>query len=491
MKKVLMLLVACCLVFNTTVMCAFAETQDIDFSMSTVKEIIANGGDHLMEILDTDRASAFLVMRGYFSTDEGVDTLIELIENDMYNTVPAVENIFNIIGDKETFIFMIKLIKCIDADERAEVLDAFYAREGLELTSKQEEALYKVYEYFVPEEVITTLADENNVTAEMIAALFNVFKGKIMLTDTEYGSSNFKLKSMSSGFTSKLNSVLDEYTVGGKSYKAKAFVNKIIDDVNEDFSKTAKNNIKVVFEEIGIYEEAKKPSSSSSGGGGGYSVITEVSENVPTAGEVLSPVQILAQFAYSGVEVEEFDDAVGHWSNDTLRVLRAKGIIAGDAGTNNYRPDARINREEMAVLMARYLQMRDGINYETHEHIKFADSDSVSPWATSSVAYLAGRGILLGYPDGNYKPQQEITREEAIAIIDRVINNKYKTTHNAADFTDHHTIGDWAKEDVEYMSDLKIVSGYETGAFMPKNFVTRAEVSTLVFNAMCVEGMIK
>lgn len=488
MKRVLMLLVACCLIVNSFAMCAFAEPTEIDFSMDTVKEIFSFGGEHLMTILDSDRASAFLVMRGYFSTDEGVDTLIELIENDMYTSVPAVDNIFTIIGDKETFIFIVKMIKCIPVEQRVEVLDNFYAREGLELSNKEKDDLYEIYSYFVSDEAIDRLKEENNVTAEMIAALFCAFKGNLMLTDTEYGSANFKLKSISSTFANKLDDVLAEYTISGKTYKAKAFVNKILDEANKGFTKTLKKQMKVIFGEVGIYKAAKEPSGGSSGG---YTVITEVSENVPTAGNILTPIEVLQKFSAEGKEIKDFDDTIDHWSKDTLSVLRILGIAAGDEGTNNYRPDFKINREEMAVLMARYLQMRDDIHYDDHEYIKFSDAASVSPWAVSSVAYLAGKGILLGYPDGNYRPQQNITREEAVAIVDRVIGKKYKTTHNAADYADHHAIGEWALGNVEYLSDIKAVQGTVHNQFQPKRYITRAEVAKLIYNAMCVEGMIK
>lgn len=489
MKRVLMLLVACCLVVNSFAMCAFAEPTEIDFSMDTVKEIFSFGGEHLMTISDTDRASAFMFMRGYFSTDEGVDALIELIESDSYTEVPAVNNIFTIIGDKDTFIFIVKMIKCIPEEQRAEVLDNFYAREGLELNNSEKEDLYEIYSYFVSDEVINTLKEENNVAAEMIAALFCAFKGNLVLTDTEYGSANFALKSITKSFAENLDEVLAEYTIDGKTYKAKAFVNKILDEVNKGFAKTLKKQMKVIFGEAGIYKAAKDSSGGSSNGG--YTVITDVSENIPTAGNILSPIAVLQKFSAEGKEIKDFDDTIGHWSKDTLAVLRVLGVAAGDEGTNNYRPDFKINREEMAVLMARYLQSRDGVNYEAHEHIKFVDAADVSPWAVSSVAYLAGRGILLGYPDGNYRPQQNITREEAAAIVERVIDKKYKTTYESADYSDHYTIGEWALDNVEYLSDIKVVQGVDANEFQPKRHITRAEVARLIYNAMCVESMIK
>lgn len=489
MKRILMLVLACCLIFNSTVMCAMAS-QDVGFSFDDINEIIADAAVRMSELTATDRANGFLLAQNYFKTDAGIDSLITIIEEEAFGTDAFVSNLQGIISDDEVFIMLLNLIKCIDEDDRSEVLEGFAVRNELQLSSSLTNDLYDIYEEFVDPAIIDALETENAITGEMIAELFTVFDGKIMFTDTKYGSSNFALKSMSSSFKSKINNVLKEYTFNDKKYSATSFVDAMLDYVNDTYTKSTKEKIKNIFEKVGIYEAAKKPTTTSTGSG--FSTLGDDPTFMrPVASPVVAPTNVIAQIVASGNEVRPFDDAAAHWSNDYLNVMRHVNIIAGDAGTNNYRPDALINREEMAVIVARYMGLRDGVNYDSYEHIKFADSDDVSNWAASSISFLATKGIILGYPDGNYMPKQNITREEAVAIISRVIDNKYAVIYDTAAYVDNADIGDWAKEDVKYTSDLKIVSGYTDGAFLPKNYITRSELAVLIYNSFCVEGMIK
>jgi len=490
MKKVLMLFIACCLILNSAVMCVFAARQDVDYSVELTRDIIYDAGERIAELSASDRATAFNVSRAYLSTDVGIDSLIEIIEEESFESNPTVSNLYTIVGDKDLFVLMLKLIKCIDEDDRAEVLDKFYAREELELSKTKKNELDDVFEFFASENVITKIEEENSVTAGTIVLLFTALEDKIMFTDTKYGSSDFALENISSSFSREIGNVLADYTLNGKTYNAKTFVNMILDAINDEFPKDIKNKIKNIFEEVGIYTPVKKPTTTSSGNSG-FTVITDNYYGKTVPSEYVAAETILGQYAASGVVAPTFDDAANHWSENVLRVLRSKAIIAGDGNTNNFRPDDRISREEMAVIIARYLTARDGVDVSTYEHVKFTDSNNVSEWAVSSVSYLATKGIILGYPDGDYRPKQEITREEAVAIIARVLGNKYIPQYDAPVYSDSADIGEWAKTHVDYTSDLKIVNGYTTGEFLPKNYVTRAEVAVLVYNKMCVEGMMK
>lgn len=90
-------------------------------------------------------------------------------------------------------------------------------------------------------------------------------------------------------------------------------------------------------------------------------------------------------------------------------------------------------------------------------------------------------GYINGYPDGSVKPDGEITREEMTAILYRIVNHDYEKTFVATGeaFPDV-SMERWSAHDIEYMSDKNIVYGYPDGEFKPENNLTRAEFAALI-----------
>lgn len=543
MKKVVLFLVVLCMTLNSFSMFALAA-DEISFSISDMKGIIADLGDKLDDATALDRDKSFLLAKAYISTDDGIDTLIEIAENDEFSTNPVVADIYNVLGDistwKDQFVFMLKLMKCFTPEERVEVLDTFHSRDDIGFKTADEKVIREIFEYFNPNTTIDTLESENTVSGAMIASLFSIFEGHVMLTDTKANSSDFALKKISPDFKNNFNEMLSEYTIDATVYTAEDFIDKILDEANEEFPSNIKRDIKEIFGVVGIYEAKKESSSSSSSSSGvkvtvtpgtGTSGSSTVDKNdmtqygTVTPGTIISPEAILDKIAEheattqpgtgteapgtgtetpgtgtetpgtgtgtgtSGFRLIGFDDCVDHWSDGVTTYLKYKSILKGDAGTNNYRPDFKINREEMSVIIMRYFELRDHVRVAHNVSTGFDDEEEMSPWAVESIAYLTKKGVLKGYPDGDFRPKQEITREEAIAIISRVLNNRYRPKTIAEDYVDHDDIGEWAVWDVNYTSSLKIAEGYSTGEFLPKNNITRAEVASLIYKMMCIEGM--
>ena len=87
-------------------------------------------------------------------------------------------------------------------------------------------------------------------------------------------------------------------------------------------------------------------------------------------------------------------------------------------------------------------------------------------------------GILKGYPDGTFKPNGAITRAEFAAIAARFARVMEMTGTNAVNFSD--IAGHWAKADISYAAMIGWVNGYPDGTFGPNRNITRAEAMTLV-----------
>ena len=110
------------------------------------------------------------------------------------------------------------------------------------------------------------------------------------------------------------------------------------------------------------------------------------------------------------------DVAKGQWYNRAISTLANAGIIKGDpAGT--YRPGDPITRAEMATIIARFGDFKEGGK---------TFSDISGHWAQKYIELAASNGWINGNPDGTFKPNNNITRAETVAMINRVLDRQTK-----------------------------------------------------------------
>ena len=110
------------------------------------------------------------------------------------------------------------------------------------------------------------------------------------------------------------------------------------------------------------------------------------------------------------------DVAKGKWYNRAISTLAKAGIIKGDpAGT--YRPGDPITRAEMAAIIARFGDFKEGGK---------TFSDISGHWAQKYIELAASNGWINGNPDGTFKPNNNITRAETVAMINRVLDRQTK-----------------------------------------------------------------
>ena len=99
----------------------------------------------------------------------------------------------------------------------------------------------------------------------------------------------------------------------------------------------------------------------------------------------------------------------------------------------------------------------------------------VNAWYNTAVSTMANMGIVGGYPDGSFGPDNSITRAEFAAIAARF--EQYGNTTDAS-FTDIY--GHWAMKEISIAANNGWVLGYEDGTFRPDQKITRAEAITTV-----------
>ena len=100
---------------------------------------------------------------------------------------------------------------------------------------------------------------------------------------------------------------------------------------------------------------------------------------------------------------------------------------------------------------------------------------AATSWYNTAVSTLSSMGIITGYPDGTFRPNAAITRAEFTAIAARFDNDGDKTAAKFSDIANH-----WAKDEISIAYNNDWITGYPDGTFGPQRDITRAETMTLV-----------
>ena len=138
------------------------------------------------------------------------------------------------------------------------------------------------------------------------------------------------------------------------------------------------------------------------------------------------------------------DVAYGKWYNNPISTMSALGIITGyPDGT--FKPDKPITRAEFAAIAARFDETQSG------KSATF--SDVIGHWAAKEIGIAYYNDWIKGYPDGTFKPDQNITRAEAMTLINRVLERKPESPAdlltNMNKWTDNMDTSKWYYLDVQ------------------------------------------
>ncbi len=172
-------------------------------------------------------------------------------------------------------------------------------------------------------------------------------------------------------------------------------------------------------------------------------------------------------------KVVNLSDIKGHWAEKTITELVATEAIAGyPDGT--FKPDQGISRAEFATIVVKAFQLpeKNGKVFE----------DTANHWAQNFIATAAANGIVSGYGDTTFGPNDPITREQMAVMIVKAV--KLLEVYEGKTFVDTDKISDWAKNAVVTASGKNIISGYPDNTFRPQNNATRAEAATVIIKSL-------
>ena len=151
----------------------------------------------------------------------------------------------------------------------------------------------------------------------------------------------------------------------------------------------------------------------------------------------------------------------------------ATGEPTDDQDRKPVKPQGKITRAEVATIFFRMLTDESRNAYWSQSN-SFTDV-AAGAWYNNAISTMANAGILDGYEDGSFHPNGYITRAEFATIAVRFFDLSYQGEDLFPDIDGH-----WAQEYINQAADAGIIEGYPDGTFGPQKQITRAEAVTMV-----------
>jgi len=166
-------------------------------------------------------------------------------------------------------------------------------------------------------------------------------------------------------------------------------------------------------------------------------------------------------------------DITNHWAGERINNLVARGAIKGyPDGT--FQPDATITRAEFTTVVVKAFNL-------TNSNGKVF-TDTSGHWAKDYIATATAAGIVGGYNDNVFGPNDPVTREQMAAMVVKAANLTVAAAENQ--FADSSGIAGWAQKAVATAVNNQIIRGYPDNTFKPGGKATRAEAVTVIVNAL-------
>lgn len=185
-----------------------------------------------------------------------------------------------------------------------------------------------------------------------------------------------------------------------------------------------------------------------------------------------------------------FVDMTTHWSRTDVNDMAARLVVTGEKG-GVFAPDRLVTRAEFAAMIVRAL----GLSAEPSK-ITFSDVHD-SDWYAGVIGSASNHGLIEGYNDTTFRPNQQITREEASEILSHAMKltglSTDITTNEAnaqlSGFSDRKQVSNWAVPALALAVKYHIVEGNQ-GAIEPQSDVSRAQATTMIRRLLQRSGWI-
>lgn len=178
-----------------------------------------------------------------------------------------------------------------------------------------------------------------------------------------------------------------------------------------------------------------------------------------------------------------FVDLQGHWAAAYIEALADRNLAKGFAD-GTYRPDDLITRSQFAALVASCYGRRPFVR----SAINFLDVPSTF-WAYRAIDLAQRQGFITGYPDGTYRPNQPMTRVQAIVAVANGLGLADAPASTLGRYADRAQIPSYAATPLSAATQAGLIINYPNAdQLRPQEPMTRAEVSVLIYQGLVALG---
>lgn len=168
-----------------------------------------------------------------------------------------------------------------------------------------------------------------------------------------------------------------------------------------------------------------------------------------------------------------FRDIKGHWAEKEIAQLVKDNLING-YGDYTFRPNRSVTRAEAVMMIVKTFGLK-GTTTVNYSDVR------TDHWAREAIRTATANGIVSGYSDGRFRPDQPITRAEMAAMLGQAMELEEANvrTRPFQDVRADH----WAAGWIAQLSRQKVITGYDDGTFKPDGIASRAELTVMLIRA--------
>lgn len=197
------------------------------------------------------------------------------------------------------------------------------------------------------------------------------------------------------------------------------------------------------------------------------------------------PVEYEVKLTGSGQDriLSSFSDYVGHVMNFNV-TQEANAVYTGltfDPVTQTYVPVPTTWEWKDGILQVTMKRKGNSVYTVVQNHAQFNDLNNNNLYKDSILA-LANRSVINGYADGSFKPESVVTRAEFAAMLNRALGI-LPTTQASKSFKDVK-VGAWYASQVNAAVDAGLINGFTDGTFRPNQEITHQEMIVMLVNAL-------
>lgn len=191
--------------------------------------------------------------------------------------------------------------------------------------------------------------------------------------------------------------------------------------------------------------------------------------NVTLNRELRAGETIKVEAKETGKIARSTDYKIGGVTVSTEKVNQPSYIAGFPDGT--FKPSNQVTRAEAVRMFVKLVN--NGAELPKNPTTSFKDANNA--WYSDEINYAVAKGFIKGYSDGTFKPNQAITRAEFAQMISAFVKNGYPGTGSFKDVKGH-----WASDAISALYGNKNIKGYGDGTFKPDQKLTRAEAVTIL-----------